>query len=239
MVIMKTSFFATVFLAAFLVSGCQGDAAENEPAETNQETTDESTETEMDSETEANRVEEEQEASEKLDEENPQTDEQAVKEKAETILTALKEQDGEELASHVHNEKGLLFSPYVYVETDAITLKQDQLRTLFEAEETYTWGYQHGSGKPIELTAREYIEEYGYDAAYESADEVVMNPTEPRGNAKRNVKEIFPDAEVVEYYVKGTEENGNMDWKALNLVFEKNEAGEWKLVALVHDQWTI
>jgi hypothetical protein len=85
----------------------------------------------------------------------------------------------------------------------------------------------------------EYYSKFIYDSKYDQADEIEFDRKEARGNTIRNITEVFPDSHSIEYYVKGTEENGNMDWKALNLVFEKDAEGEWKLVAIVHDQWTI
>jgi hypothetical protein len=162
-----------------------------------------------------------------------------VQNNAEEVLKLLKDKNGEVLSTYVHGEKGVLFSPYVYIETDAVKFDKQKVKVFFEDTETYTWGAQDGSGEPIKLTPSDYYTKYIYDGKFEEADEIVFDRVESRGNTLRNISEIFPDAHTVEYYVKGTEEYGNMDWKALNLVFEQDEQGEWKLVAIVHDQWTI
>jgi hypothetical protein len=159
--------------------------------------------------------------------------------KADEVLELLKEKNAQELANYVHPEKGVLFSPYSFVDKDAVTFDIEKVEGFFEDAETYTWGTQDGSGEPIELTTSEYYSKFIYDSKYDQADEIEFDRKEARGNTVRNITEVFPDSHSVEYYVKGTEENGNMDWKALNLVFEKDAEGEWKLVAIVHDQWTI
>ena len=162
-----------------------------------------------------------------------------VKERADEVLQLLKEKNAKELSEYVHPKKGLLFSPYVFIKEDAVTFKQENVKGFFGNHEAYIWGAYDGSGEEIKLTPGEYYAKFIYDGSYEQADEIEVDNEKARGNTIRNIKEVFPDAHTVEYFIKGTEEYGNMDWKALNLVFEKDEQGEWKLVAIVHDQWTI
>lgn len=176
------------------------------------------------------------------DNKNNQTNDEpkeVVQKNAEAVLKLLKAKDGEELSAYVHPEKGVLFSPYVYIESDAVTFDKEKIKGFFEDTKTYTWGAQDGSGEPIELTPSEYEKIYIYNGDFEQADEITVDRVESRGNTIRNISKVFPNAHTVEYYIKGTEENDNMDWKALNLVFEQDAKGEWKLVAIVHDQWTI
>ncbi|PGT79074.1 hypothetical protein [Bacillus sp. AFS040349] len=215
-----------LFLIILLLTGCvqsteeQGDQPVEEDNVTEEETID----------TETN----EEEAAEP-----PKDDKELVLENAEKVIGYLKDQNFKELSTYVHSDKGVLFSPYAFIEDDAVTFKQEDILHFFHFEEEYTWGVRDGSGEPIKLIPSEYYDEFIYDASYHQADEVVYNPEQARGNSIKNIRDKFPDSQVVEYYVKGTEENGNMDWKALNLVFEKNAKDEWKLVAIVHDQWTI
>lgn len=232
---MKMNLCLSLLLAAFLVTGCQSGAEDQTENTSEQENI---TENDSTNEESPEDVENTAEIDENNDE--PQkSHEEIIKEKADEIITLLKEDDVEKLSEYVHQEKGLLFSPYVYVEENAVTFKKDQVENFLNDEKEYMWGNEDGSGHPIELTPADYYDKYVYDASFDEEDEVVFDPKEARGNMIRNVKDIFPDAHVVEYYVRGTEEYDNMDWKALNLAFEQDESGEWKLVAIVHDQWTI
>ena len=192
-------------------------------------------------EDESDQVKEEITEKEDVVEENltEEETEELILEKSKEVLKLLENRNEEELATYVHDQKGVVFSPHVYIEEDAITFDKDKIKTFSKETKTYTWGHQDGSGEPIELTPSNYYQEYIFDGNYLKADEVNYDPNEPRGNTKRNISELFPNSHTVEYYIKGTEENSNMDWKALNLVFEKNAEGEWKLIAIVHDQWTI
>lgn len=236
---MKKYILPILFIIAFMTTAC-GNEKVNEPEKEG-----------------SNHVEEQQEVEETVEE--PQTEEQAageianenhenqpevdditfVKEKANEVVQLLKEKNAKELSEYVHPEKGLLFSPYVFINEDAVTFKQENVKTFFDDQEAYRWGAYDGSGEEIKLTPSEYYAKFIYDGSYEQADEIEVDSTKSRGNTIRNIQEVFPDAHTVEYFIKGTEEYGHMDWKALNLVFEKDGQGEWKLVAIVHDQWTI
>ncbi|MGB4440375.1 MAG: hypothetical protein WBJ13_14380, partial [Sedimentibacter sp.] len=59
------------------------------------------------------------------------------------------------------------------------------------------------------------------------------------GNMAENQYEVYENAIVVEYYFPGFNPDfGGADWKSLRLVFEEYE-GAWKLVGIIHNQWTI
>lgn len=171
-------------------------------------------------------------SSEKLD----QGSSQQIKEKADNMLDALLEKDMDTVAGFVHSEKGLLISPYVNLTKEDVVLKRQEVAGLYELNETYTWGYEAGSGKPIEATPKEYFHRYQDFAEF---DKVIVDDIEQRGNVTMNIKEYFPDSHVVEFYKDGTEENSNMDWSSLYIVFQEDSEGEWKAVALVSGQWTI
>ncbi|MBO1512960.1 hypothetical protein [Metabacillus bambusae] len=228
---MKKFIFTLLLLIVFItVTACGNQTSnENEPK------------SEDSSQVEEESVKEDTQGSEEIknDEQTEEEAKEIIMDKADEVLKLLKEKNAKELTNYVHPEKGVLFSPYLFVDKEAVTFDKEKVKELYEDVETYTWGTQDGSGEPIELTPSEYYSKFIYDSKYDQADEIVFDRKEARGNTIRNITEVFPDSHSVEYYVKGTEENGNMDWKALNLVFEKDAEGEWKLVAIVHDQWTI
>ena len=54
-----------------------------------------------------------------------------------------------------------------------------------------------------------------------------------------NQFQIHDNPIVVEYYFSGFNPlNAGMDWVSLRLVFEAF-AGQWKLVGIIHNQWTV
>ncbi|WP_158735568.1 hypothetical protein [Alteribacillus sp. YIM 98480] len=157
---------------------------------------------------------------------------------AQTVLNMITSQDMNTLASHVHPDKGVLFSPYVNIDEDAQVFQQEEVEHFFEDNQVYEWGVYDGRGNTIELTPGEYYEEFIYEPGLQDADEIVVDEIKQRGNMKNNIKNVFPEAAVVEYHIESSEDEG-MDWASLNIVLEQDENNTWKLVAIVHDEWTI
>ena len=58
------------------------------------------------------------------------------------------------------------------------------------------------------------------------------------GNALENVAESFPGCRFLEYHFPGLEpKNEGFDWCSLKLVLSPYQ-GEWRLVGLIHSEWT-
>ncbi len=157
---------------------------------------------------------------------------------SDTILSALKAKDYRLLASFVHPEKGLLLSPYAYIDTAAA-----QVLTAIQLQETpgkiKTWGYYDGSGDPIRLSMEQYFERFVYNADFKAAPQKAFNSFLGLGNSLNNLRDIYPGAVFTEFYFPGFEARYNgMDRVTLRLVFMPYQ-GRPRLVALVHDQWTV
>lgn len=160
------------------------------------------------------------------------------------IVHALRDQDWETVARAVHPAKGVRFSPYSYVrvgtgeDADRV-FSAEELAGLAAGETVYLWGTFDGSGEPIEKTFSEYYRRFVYDADFGWAYAVGLNEIVGRGNTIVNVAEVYPQAQVVEYHLPGTDPRfGGMDWRSLRLVLEK-VGDAWYLVGVVHDEWTI
>jgi hypothetical protein len=78
-----------------------------------------------------------------------------------------------------------------------------------------------------------------YDVDLAQPEEVGFGEVIGKGNTINNIAEVWPDAVTVEYHFSGFDpQYGGMDWRSLRLVFEPEE-GAWRLVGIVHDEWTI
>ena len=131
------------------------------------------------------------------------------------------------------------FSPYSYVDTTQIvSLNKSKFNELFETEKKIIWGNFDGSGEEIKFSIQEYFDRFvaDFDLTYKN-NQLLKDTIPARGNQINNVKEIFPNATVVEIHKPASEESMGMDWRSLMLVIEKVE-GTWKLKALVHNEWT-
>ncbi|MCD8502820.1 MAG: hypothetical protein LRY71_15590 [Bacillaceae bacterium] len=163
-----------------------------------------------------------------------------AKEQAQEIVQLLKEQDMRRLSTYVHPSKGLLFSPYSYVDKEEdLVFQAEEVAQLMSDDTVYTWGVFDGKGNPIEMTFQEYYERFVYDVDFVNAEEVSVNEQISSGNTIDNSQEAFPDAEVVEFHFSGFDPDyAGMDWRSLRVVLEM-EDDQWYIVAIIHDEWTI
>lgn len=89
------------------------------------------------------------------------------------------------------------------------------------------------------MTFDEYFDRFLFSADFSNPEEMAVNEQIGRGNTINNIAEFFPGSTFIEYHFSGFEEEyGGMDWVSLRLVFVQ-EGGQWYLVGLVNDRWTI
>ncbi|WP_394665295.1 hypothetical protein [uncultured Chryseobacterium sp.] len=166
------------------------------------------------------------------------TKDQALKKINEDIIQALKDKNFKKFAEFIHPEKGVRFSMYAFVnpKEDKKFSKADFIRYQ-PARTLFTWGTMDGSGDLYRATIHDYLADWVYSKDFATA-KVSLNAFQGKGNSLNNVKEIYPNADFTENFMKGSEANSGMDWKCLRLVFEEFQ-GTYYLIGVVNDQWTI
>lgn len=165
---------------------------------------------------------------------------EAIEKTAYELINALKNKDVEIITGYVHPVKGVRFTPYTTVSTenDFVINKEDMI-DFFKDENSYVWGYYDGSGEEIKLTPSQYYEKFIYSEDFMNTLEVGYNEVLSNGNMVENQFEVYENAIVVEYFIPEINpEYEGLDWQSLRLVFEEYE-GNWKLVGIIHNQWTI
>ncbi len=156
------------------------------------------------------------------------------------VVELLKEQDMAGLSSYVHPTQGVRFTPYAYVDlqTDQVFTQQD-IETLLQSSQIYTWGVYDGIGDPIELSFKDYLDMFIYDVDFANPHMIGNNVEIGTGNSINNVSQAYPNAAFIEFHFTGFDPQfAGIDWRSLRLVFE-DVSGTWYLVGIVHDQWTI
>nr|WP_315029540.1 hypothetical protein [uncultured Chryseobacterium sp.] len=154
------------------------------------------------------------------------------------VLQVLKGKDYKTFASLIHPQKGIRFSMYAFV-----NVKEDKHFSKEEFEKyqptktLFTWGAHDGSGDPYKATINDYLGKWVFSKDF-TASQYSLNKFLGGGNSLNNIKEIYPKDDFTENYIKGSEKNGEMDWKTVRFVFEEFQ-GKYYLVAVVNDQWTI
>ncbi len=131
---------------------------------------------------------------------------------------------------------GVRFSPYVAMTDDDRFIGLNGMNHLFTDTDTYAWGTQDGSGETITLTGTDYVTNNVTNKPYLTATPAI-NGVIGRGNTISNVSETNLGSAWVEYYIPPTDEGG-MDWQSLIFVYTYQH-GQWFLVGVVNDQWTI
>ncbi len=159
---------------------------------------------------------------------------------AKQVVEIFNAQDGKKLASLVHPEKGVRFSPYAFVDTENDVVFSDiQIERFWADERIYTWGVADGTGNPINMTPSQYCREYIMDRDFLNSFSININSDRAFGNTNNNAAMIYPYGTRVEFYIESAMQNGTpeLDWAALRLVFEKSK-NSWFLIAVIHDEWT-
>ncbi|MBB2146303.1 hypothetical protein GM921_12450 [Pedobacter sp. LMG 31464] len=163
----------------------------------------------------------------------------SIKATGRQILIFLKENNFKELSKYFSNE-GVRFSPYGFIDTaKSKKLTPEDFLESIHKKWLLTWGSLDGTGDPIKLTVPAYLKKFAYNADYLNAEAVGYDEIMKQGNSLNNLKTIYPNHHFIDYYFSGFDQkNQGMDWTSLRLVFEK-EDGQYFLVAIIHDQWTI
>lgn len=156
------------------------------------------------------------------------------------VLEALDAKDMNALQALSHPSTPIRFTPYAYVDPNSdLTFAASAFPTLINDPTLYLWGAYDGSGDPMNLTFDAYFDTFVYDEDYLNPHMIGINNVIGQGNSLNNVSSIYSNASFVEFHFTGFDpQYFGMDWTSLILVFEQ-VAGDWKLVAIVHNQWTI
>ena len=157
------------------------------------------------------------------------------------VVEALKRRDMATVARYAHPTLGVLFAPYAYIEPSEHQIwTVTTLPRWFRDTQTRIWGAEDGTGFPIERTPAQYYERFVFPRDFTAGAKISVDDDQAKGNSINNAASLYPDGVRVEFYLPPTQtpEGPNIDWRALRLVFVP-VGGEPKLVAVVHDQWTI
>lgn len=155
------------------------------------------------------------------------------------ILASIKNDRMEELSTYFHPEKGVVFSPYAYVESNEGALSADAFLHAYNDGDSLLWGSYDGSGHDIKLTVKEYFESFVYKYDFLNAEQHSVDSFIGSGNSLNNLKESFPGKHFTEHYFSGFDpQYGGMDWGCVRLVYEAYQ-NRLFLIAVINDQWTI
>ncbi len=161
-----------------------------------------------------------------------------LKQQALRIQRALANKDFARITNDIHPTRGVRFSMYAHVrpETDKVFSREQFAQYLQQSKIRFTWGEKDGTGDLLVTPLPTYLDTW-IDASKFNNASISINEFQHSGNMINNLKKIYPNSEVVEFYHKGSEEYAGMDWRIMRLVFEEYQ-GKRYLVAIVNEQWT-
>ena len=164
---------------------------------------------------------------------------QSLAQQAQRIQTVLANGDYDHIITDIHPIRGVRFSMYAYVrpEVDKVFSREQFAQYLRESRIRFTWGDLDGTGDLLIQPLPEYLNTWVAADTFKGTTPSI-NVFKHNGNMINNLKEIYPNSEVVEYYFAGTEQYSGMDWRIMRLVFEEYQ-GQRYLVAIVNEQWTV
>ena len=205
---------AVCFASILVTTGCQSSAESNAPA-SNQSNGNSSTTVVSD------------------------ISQQTLKQQALRIQRALANNDYARVTNDIHPTRGVRFSMYAYVrpEADKVFSREQYAQYLQQSKIRFTWGQLDGTGNPLIIPLPEYLATWVAAQKYNNSA-ISINEFRQTGGMINNVRAIYQNSDVVEFYYEGSDEYDGMDWRIMRLVFDEYQ-GKRYLVAIINDQWTV
>lgn len=161
---------------------------------------------------------------------------------AKDTVKTIQNKDFKKLALLANPKKGIVFSVTPYLtDGEYATLSIKDLKEYSQGKnekKQLLWGIEGGSGEEVKLNFSDFYKEYIKETDYLGKNSVVSyGDIQTVGSDTLNYKEKFQDASAVMFYNPGTEANGNMDWKAMILVYQQ-EGKKTYLAAVLFAKFT-
>ncbi len=157
---------------------------------------------------------------------------------ATVILPLLQAKDYATLATFIHPQAGLRFSPqlFIYTNTDLV-FTREQVANFVLDNAIHTWGTHAAKGDLLQLSVVDYWNEYVIPLMPDQQWQMLAEGQKSPSIAIDNFSDVYPQGSYVDFVKPGTEEFGNLDWQLLRLVFEQATDGAYYLVGIIHDNW--
>ena len=154
------------------------------------------------------------------------------------ILSLLEAKDFAALASFVHPQAGLRFSPQLFIHTDTdLVFTREQVVNFTSDNNIYTWGTHAARGDLLRMSVFNYWNEYVIPILPDQQWQMLAEGQKSPSGSIDNFSEVYPQGSYVDFVKPGTEEFGNLDWQLLRLAFQQATDGAYYLVGIIHDIW--
>lgn len=163
----------------------------------------------------------------------------ALAQQATHIQQALASGNYNAIVDDIHPTLGVRFSMYAYVrqDKDKVFSREQFTQYLQQSKIRFTWGQLDGTGEMLVTPLPAYLQSWVGGSKFDNA-KMSINEFKASGNSINNLKQVYPNAEFVEFYAKGSDKYAGLDWQALRLVFDEYQ-GKRYLVAIINDRSTV
>lgn len=169
----------------------------------------------------------------------PDMSQQTLKQQALHIQRALANNDFAKITNDIHPTRGVRFSMYAFVrpEADKVFSREQYTQYLQQSKIRFTWGEKDGTGDLLVTPLPEYLNTWVNAKKYNDST-ISINEFRQTGGMINNLRDVYQNSDVVDFYYKGSDEYAGMDWRIMRLVFDSYQ-GKRYLVAIINDQWTV
>ena len=157
---------------------------------------------------------------------------------AEEIRAALVSESGPRIPDRYIPAEGIAVSHEAYVNPDAGKRYVVTAADLAAGDQLRIWGYPDGFGTAFVDTVDGWMARYRRELALIDPDVVGIDVRVGGSVVTANLPDLFPDAHIVEFHRQGRGEGASFNWSSVLLAMEERD-GQWKLLAITNDAWTI
>ena len=149
------------------------------------------------------------------------------------------------LSQFIDDKEGVDFQPYYSWDAHGRHLSKDEVNSFFFDVAERKWGVNINSGADLVMTNEEYYTSYIYSHDFSKLGTLSIDSSLVNDGATVSLSYVLTQmygentVKYAEFYIPLFEgQYEGLDWQALALVF-KNINNTWKLVGILHNQWTI
>lgn len=155
---------------------------------------------------------------------------------AERIRSDLTSESGAQIPTDVIPAEGIIISARTTVDSDPAGNAVVTAEDLADGSKAFVFEYSEAG--PLIETVDDWMDGYRRNLSLIEPDQTSVNAPLGYGNSLNNLADAFPEAHVVELHHRGRGEQADFNWSSTRLVLEQRD-GQWKLLAIMGDKWTI
>ncbi len=171
-----------------------------------------------------------------LSDESEEPSDPTLLEAAEQIRAGLISSSGPQIADEFIPDSWIVMSGRTTIEDGPYGPATVTAADLANGEAEYVFEYTEAG--PIITSVDDWMSGYRQNSTLLDPDATSVNASLGFGNSINNLAERYPNADIVEFHREGRGELKDFNWATTRIVVEKID-GQWKLLAIMGDAWTI